>query len=82
MPSTHASRSKSHLSLPTPRRSMTSTHDAVFADMTSQLAALGRSQAIVEFDMEGMVLTANQNFLQAMGYSLDEIKGRHHSLFV
>lgn len=46
------------------------------------LAALGRSQAVIEFDLDGHVLTANANFLAAMGYRLDEIKGRHHRLFV
>nr|WP_241737519.1 methyl-accepting chemotaxis protein [Neptunicella marina] len=46
------------------------------------LDALDRSQAIIEFTPEGIVKTANDNFLQSMGYSLDEIKGKHHSMFV
>jgi methyl-accepting chemotaxis protein len=46
------------------------------------LAALDRSQAIIEFAPDGTVITANENFLKAMGYSLAEIKGKHHSLFV
>ncbi|SDD80412.1 methyl-accepting chemotaxis protein [Rhodospira trueperi] len=46
------------------------------------LNAISKSQAIIEFKMDGTVLTANQNFLSALGYSLDEIKGRHHSMFV
>jgi methyl-accepting chemotaxis protein len=46
------------------------------------LAALGRSQAIIEFDLNGTVLTANQKFLDAFGYTLAEIKGKHHNLFV
>jgi len=46
------------------------------------LDALTRSQAIIEFKMDGTILTANENFLNAMGYRLDEIKGRHHSMFV
>src|SRR5262249_13701415 len=41
-----------------------------------------RSQAIIEFNMDGTIITANQNFLKTLGYSLDEIKGRHHSMFV
>jgi len=45
------------------------------------LAALNKAQAIVEFTIDGSVVQANENFLNAMGYSLDEIKGRHHSLF-
>ena len=47
-----------------------------------QLAALQRSQAVIEFDMSGTILDANENFLTAVGYALDEIKGRHHSIFV
>ncbi|MDO8381250.1 PAS domain-containing methyl-accepting chemotaxis protein [Phenylobacterium sp.] len=46
------------------------------------LEALGRSLAIIEFDPKGNILTANENFCAALGYSLSEIKGRHHSLFV
>ena len=46
------------------------------------LAALDRSQAIIEFAPDGTILTANENFLKAMGYSMAEIKGKHHSLFV
>jgi methyl-accepting chemotaxis protein len=51
-------------------------------DYESQLAALGKSQAVIEFAMDGTILTANENFLGALGYSLDEIQGRHHSMFV
>ncbi|GJE57091.1 MULTISPECIES: methyl-accepting chemotaxis protein [Methylobacterium] len=48
----------------------------------AKLAVLDRSQAIVEFKLDGTILTANANFLAAVGYTLDEIRGRHHSLFV
>ena len=51
-------------------------------DSAAKLAALDKSQAIIEFDMDGTIVTANANFLNAMGYSLKEIKGQHHSLFV
>src|SRR5690242_7278474 len=44
--------------------------------------ALDKSQAIIEFTMDGTVLNANTNFLNALGYALDEIKGKHHSMFV
>ena len=55
----------------------------LFARSTAaKLAALDRSQAIIEFKVDGTILTANANFLAAVGYSLDEIRGRHHSLFV
>ena len=45
------------------------------------LSALDRSQAVIQFDPSGNILTANENFLAAMGYSLDEIQGKHHSMF-
>ncbi|WP_022729722.1 methyl-accepting chemotaxis protein [Fodinicurvata sediminis] len=44
--------------------------------------AVSRSQAVIEFDPKGYILTANENFLKLMGYRLEEIQGRHHSLFV
>jgi methyl-accepting chemotaxis protein len=51
-------------------------------NMAAQLAALDRSQAIIEFTPDGQIVTANKHFLDAMGYTLSEIKGRHHNLFV
>ncbi|WP_420376990.1 methyl-accepting chemotaxis protein [Rhizobium skierniewicense] len=47
----------------------------------SILAALGRSQAMIEFDTSGRILSANENFCRAMGYSKEQIVGRHHSIF-
>ncbi len=52
------------------------------ADFSGQLAAIGKSQAVIEFALDGTILTANPNFLGAVGYSLDEIKGKHHRIFV
>ncbi|MNX66423.1 Biofilm dispersion protein BdlA [compost metagenome] len=52
------------------------------ADMHGQIAAIHKSQAVIEFDLDGHVLVANQNFLDAMGYSLEEIQGRHHRMFI
>ncbi|MGD9917518.1 MAG: PAS domain S-box protein [Paenirhodobacter sp.] len=51
-------------------------------DHRGQLAALNRSQAVIEFDMSGKILTANDNFLTVLGYRLEEIVGRHHRIFV
>ena len=51
-------------------------------DLNAQFAALNRAMAVIEFDLEGRVLSANQNFLDTLGYSLDEIVGQHHRLFV
>ncbi len=52
------------------------------ADLAGQIAAIGKSQAVIEFNMDGSILTANENFLNALGYSLREIQGKHHSMFV
>jgi PAS domain S-box-containing protein len=53
-----------------------------FADFAGQVAAIRKSQAVIEFSMDGTILDANDNFLMALGYSLDEVKGRHHGMFV
>ena len=52
------------------------------ADYDGQLAAIGKAQAVIEFSMDGKILSANPNFLATVGYGLDEIRGQHHSLFV
>jgi methyl-accepting chemotaxis protein len=52
------------------------------AEVQSQLAAIGRAQAVIEFSLDGRILQANRNFLDAIGYRQDEILGRHHSMFV
>lgn len=51
------------------------------AESDGKLDAISRSQAVIEFDLEGNVLTANQNFLRAMGYTEAEVRARHHSMF-
>jgi methyl-accepting chemotaxis protein len=52
------------------------------ADLEGQIAAISKSQAVVQFEMDGTIITANDNFLNAMGYTLQEIQGHHHSMFV
>jgi methyl-accepting chemotaxis protein len=52
------------------------------ADFGGQIAAISMSQAVIEFDLDGTIRSANDNFLKTMGYSLDEVKGRQHRLFV
>lgn len=52
------------------------------ADYEGQIAAIGQAQGVIEFELDGTIRTANANFLNVLGYSLDEIQGRHHSLFV
>ena len=51
-------------------------------DMAGQVSAISKSQAVVEFKMDGTITEANENFLKLMGYTLDEVKGKHHSIFV
>jgi methyl-accepting chemotaxis protein len=51
-------------------------------DYQAQIAAIAKSQAVIEFKMDGTIANANDNFLKALGYTLDEIKGKHHSMFV
>jgi PAS domain S-box-containing protein len=46
------------------------------------LEAFNKSMALIEFDMKGNVLSANENFCKAIGYDLTAIKGKHHSMFV
>jgi methyl-accepting chemotaxis protein len=51
-------------------------------ELTAKLSALDKSQAVIEFSMDGTILSANDNFLQAMGYRLEEVKGQHHRIFM
>ena len=51
------------------------------AEDAGKLAALSRAQAVIEFTTSGEILTANENFLATLGYTLSEIQGRHHSMF-
>jgi methyl-accepting chemotaxis protein len=52
------------------------------ADMAGQVAAISRAQAVIEFKLDGTILTANENFLTTLGYRLEEVQGRHHRMFV
>ncbi len=52
------------------------------AEDRGQVAAISMSQAVIHFTLDGVIADANENFLNTLGYRLDEIKGRHHSMFV
>jgi methyl-accepting chemotaxis protein len=52
------------------------------ADQSSRIAAINKSMAVIEFDLDGTILRANDNFLKLMGYTLEEIQGRQHGIFV
>src|SRR5690349_3872567 len=51
-------------------------------DTQALLDALDKSQAVIHFNLDGIILWANDNFLAAVGYTLPEIQNKHHSLFV
>jgi methyl-accepting chemotaxis protein len=55
---------------------------ASMRNAADQAAAISRSQAVIEFNLDGTIVTANENFLKTIGYSLAEIQGKHHSMFV
>ena len=50
-------------------------------ELVAKLKAIDQTQAVIEFNMDGTVITANENFLKTLGYTLDEIKGQHHRMF-
>ncbi|MEM5494068.1 PAS domain-containing methyl-accepting chemotaxis protein [Hoeflea sp. AS16] len=51
------------------------------ADDRGKIDAISRAQAMIEFNLDGTIITANENFLTTLGYSLSEIKGKHHRMF-
>ncbi len=63
------------------RRERAGRSDQHVLDLEATVAAMERSQAVIEFNLDGTVIRANENFLGAVGYGLDEIQGRHHSMF-
>ncbi len=52
------------------------------SNFVGQLEAISKAQAVIEFELDGTIITANDNFCATVGYSLNEIKGKHHSMFV
>ncbi len=58
------------------------THKNEVAEREGQIAAINKSQAVMELDLDGHILRANPNFLAVTGYELSEIQGKHHALFV
>ena len=56
------------------------TNDSL--ELQAKFDAISKVQAIIEFNMDGTIITANENFLTTLGYNLNEIQGKHHSLFV
>jgi methyl-accepting chemotaxis protein len=52
------------------------------ANFKGQVESISRAQAVIDFDMDGTILSANENFQNALGYTLAEIQGQHHRMFV
>ncbi len=52
------------------------------AELEGRAKAISRAQAVIEFELDGTIITANDNFLSTLGYRLEEIKGQHHRMFV
>jgi methyl-accepting chemotaxis protein len=50
-------------------------------DLAGKVQAIDRAQAVIEFTLDGTILTANENFLKTLGYALDEVKDKHHRMF-
>ncbi len=55
--------------------------DVTILDTFGQVDAINRSQAVIHFEMDGTIISANKNFLDVVGYTLEEVQGRHHSMF-
>lgn len=53
-----------------------------YADFSGQIAAISKSQAVIEFDMNGVIQSANDNFLKTVDYALNDFIGKHHRIFV
>lgn len=51
-------------------------------NFSGQVDAINKAQAVIEFNLDGTIITANDNFLNTLGYTLDEVKGKHHRMFV
>ena len=57
-------------------------HNPELMELRAQKAAITKTQTVIEFTLEGIIIEANQNYLDLFGYTLEEIKGRHHSMFI
>ena len=64
------------------RRRVPGSNDGRLADLEGKMAAIERSQAVIEFNLDGTIIDANTNLLSTLGYTLDEIRGGHHRMFM
>jgi methyl-accepting chemotaxis protein len=65
-----------------PHRANGSVDNRKLTEFINRFAAINKSHAVIEFQMDGTIVDANENFLKMVGYTLNEIKGKHHSMFV
>lgn len=65
-----------------PQADATVVDPVMLNDIKGQVEAISKSQAVIEFNLDGTIITANDNFLSTLGYRLEEIQGKHHSMFV
>jgi len=65
-----------------PRPAAATSQKLSYADLAGQIAAIRRSQAVIELAPDGKILWANENYLKVFGYTLDEVRGQHHRIFV
>ena len=77
-----SSTSKRNRSKRAPAARKLAVDSRLFADLQGQIAAIGKAQAVIEFQLDGTIISANENFLKTVGYRLEEVRGQHHSIFV
>ena len=82
MASNNSSKGKKPAASRKQRSSASNRTNSALVELQGQIDAINRSQAVIEFNLDGTIITANENFLNAVGYTLDEIEGKHHSMFV
>jgi methyl-accepting chemotaxis protein len=77
-----ASRSQTRSPRTSARSAIINKEDSRLAELSAVVDAINRSQATIEFKLDGTILAANENFLSLMGYRLEEVVGKHHRIFV
>ena len=65
-----------------PKKRSGASRKASQAELLGQIAALNRSQAVIELDLDGVILDANENYLKMLVYTLEEVRGKQHRIFV
>ncbi len=78
----NATTSKRNRSKRAPAARKLAVDSRLFADLQGRIAAIGKAQAVIEFQLDGTIVGANENFLKTVGYRLEEVEGQHHSMFV